>query len=563
MHRFLFLSLAIAGCAAGPTTGDIFGGTTNGSTRSFFGYTDMKLTPVTAYVQTKPYCPPTGGAWTQIGSGTTSASPLNLNDSRAAYQWNITSGALSSAQWKQGGVARFKARSKINGGSAPTDLLGFDTDGPACAYDEIQQGSSWVAAGNDCQSPYPHNEVIHVVSTTPDPTTQHFGDIAYLGVRGGAYPGAPVTPASTVDESANYYASIGAPLTLAAFKTKYGFPGNEVRAVYYNDGDLGVGRDMHCKTAAIGGGNSTACYVGNYGRRTSPPLAFAGFGSDPQTAIDQILGPQGIPGVSSNAPVATVAMVHDSTKPADQRVQFMVYNELGDLTEQAALDNPGVEALKHQTTASAANTAVPDNCLTCHGTSSSYTPAASGTSVVHGARFLPFDPDNFIYSTNNATWSKASTLPKLKQLNALVWDTGMTTSTQELLRGMYPAASNLGPKDAAAVFDPTFIPTGWTDVPGESKAAKQVYTEVVKPFCRTCHVSHDTTDWNTYQEFKDAAGYIGYYVCNQNSTVPMPQAERVQSKMWATGARAHLLAAFQLTGACTPIEAPPAAPVCP
>jgi hypothetical protein len=566
-------ALAAAACTAGPTTGETFGGTTQGAKLSFFGWTDMQSTAVTSYIQTKPYCNPVGGAFTSIGSTVTASTPTSgMNDARNAYYWSFTSNALSSNQWKQGGLARFKTRSKINGSNLFGDLAGFDTDGPGCAYDAIQDGESWVVAGQDCQSPYPNNQLITVASTKPLPAEHNFGDVRYLALRGGHYVGENtplVTPASTVAESSNYYASIGAPATLAAFKSKYGFGligSNEVRAVYYNVGDLGIGRDMRCKTAAIGGGTSTACYVSNYGRNTSLPFGAAGFGAkgaDPQVAIGQALAAQGLPGLSPNAPVATVAMVHDSTAAADRRVQFMVYDQNGQRSELAPLDNLGLVAASAPGTPSAANLAVPDNCLSCHGASSTYTPATTGNSVVHNARFLPFDPDAFLFSTSNPSFSKDAMLPKLKQLNALVWDTGMTASTQELLMGMYPVGTvPTGPKSGASTFDPNFIPTGWKNIP-ESRAGKQLYTEVVKPFCRTCHVSHDALDWNTYQEVKDLAPFVAQYVCNQNSTVPMPQAEQVQSRMWATGARAHLMAAFTLSGACTPVEAPPASPVCP
>ncbi len=568
MHRFLFLSLsvplAVAGCAAGPTTGDTFTGTTANTTKGFFGWTDMKSKPVTAYAQTKPYCPIPSGTtgWTAIGSSTTASTPTSgMNDaSHPAYYYSFTSNAISANQWKQGGVARFKVRSPYYGSATASDLLGFTTDGPGCAYSEITAGSSWIAAGNDCQSPYPHNELIHVVSTTPTPTEQHFGDIPFLGMGGGNYFNGPALPGAHQSETDNYYLSIGARPTLGDFKDHYGFASGDIRAVYYNEGDLGIARDMHCRTTAIGGGTTTACYVSNFGRITHFPFGPAGFGSDPQTALDQALAPPGAPSFSPNVPLATVAMVSDSTKPAADRVQFMVYDEQGNLTDLAPLDNPGLEAFKHQAVATSANLTVPTNCLTCHGPSASYAPATSGTSIVHGARFLPYDPENFIYSTNNATWSKANTLPKLKQLNALVWDTGMTPATQELMRGMYPSASNTGPKDAASTFDPTFIPTGWQT----SEASRLLYTSVVKPYCRTCHVAEDAAylDWNTAQEFSDSAGTIGAYVCNQNHTMPMPMAEHVQTRMWSSGARAHLLAALQLTGACASTEDAPANPGC-
>ncbi|MEZ4402263.1 MAG: hypothetical protein R3B06_19720 [Kofleriaceae bacterium] len=566
MHRRHCLAFTLtAACAAGPTTGTTFDGTTAGAKESFYGFTDTKSSPVTAYVQTKPYCPAATGAFTAIGTATTAATATaGMNDARPAYYWTLLSSALSSAQWKQGGVARFKVRGLVNGSGTPSDLAGFTTDGPSCALTAIQAGTSWVVAGNTCRSPYPHDELITVASTTPAPADVNGPAIRYLGVRGGHYPGALATPDAGIASTQHYYASIGAPATLTAFKASYGFPAGEVRAVYYNQGDLGIGRDMHCTTKAVRGGTTTACYVSNYGRTNNGNHGPAGFGDtgvSPAEALDQIIVPAPVPLLSSHRPVATVAMVNDATRPVGDRVQFMVYDQNEVLTELAPLDNEGLSAVQpgNETTPSAANVAVPGNCLTCHGPSSSFSPVGFGPILVHGARFLPFDPDAFVFSTDHPGFARADMLPKLKQLNAMVWNTGTTAATQELLRGMYPSASNTGPLDATAPFDPTFVPAGWQ----VSAAARKVYAEVVKPYCRTCHVAHDSLDWRTYDQFSGAAPAIGYAVCNDNSGVPMPQAEQVQRRMWASGARAHLLAAFGLSGACTPIEPVPASPGCP
>jgi mono/diheme cytochrome c family protein len=565
--------LLVGGCAAGPTTGQTFTGNTNGAVLSFFGYTDMAHAQVKAYALTDPYGDPAAGPYTFIGSEYTSSSATTgMNDpSRPAYYWSLNSNPFTTALWKPGGLVHLKTRSTFNGSSTPGDLQTFDDGGPACAYNEIQAGEKWWIAGQDCQTPYPNGAVITMTSTKPLPSDQNNGDIHYLQMRGGVYGDkcALASPASKVDETSHYYATIGAPATLAAFKTKYGFGvagSNQVRAVYYNIGDLGIGRDMNCKTKALAGGVATACFVSNFGRAASPPFGGLGFGesgADPQDAINQALAPPGIQGISPNVPVATVAMVHDTSLPIDRRVQFMVYDGAGALTEIAPLDNAALNAASNQGTPTAANLNVPDNCLTCHGPSSSYTPSSVSPEVVHGARFLPFDPDNYLYSTSNASFNKAQTLPQLKKLNAFVWDTQPAAATVELLKGMYPSANSTGPKDAASVFNPDFVPAGWLVNTYDAKAAKQVYQKVVKPYCRTCHVADDSIDWNTYQEFKDAAPVIGYYVCNQNSTVPMPQAEQVQNRMWATGARGHLMAAFGLGGACTPVESPPDEPECP
>ena len=75
--------------------------------------------------------------------------------------------------------------------------------------------------------------------------------------------------------SKDYYTSVDpgtATLdTLVKFKSKYGFgtdpnipntSGGEIVASYANSGDLGFGRDMHCRKKANG---DVACYVTNYG----------------------------------------------------------------------------------------------------------------------------------------------------------------------------------------------------------------------------------------------------------------------------------------------------------
>ena len=59
-----------------------------------------------------------------------------------------------------------------------------------------------------------------------------------------------------------YYANINAPTTLSASQQRDWFNSGGVEdALYYNGGDLGFGRDMHCKKT----GSKVACYVGNYG----------------------------------------------------------------------------------------------------------------------------------------------------------------------------------------------------------------------------------------------------------------------------------------------------------
>src|SRR5262249_4770931 len=59
-------------------------------------------------------------------------------------------------------------------------------------------------------------------------------------------------------ETNDYYSLIDAPPTLSDFQSRFGFGGDsfngfsasstEIAATYFNRGDLGIGREMHCTT---------------------------------------------------------------------------------------------------------------------------------------------------------------------------------------------------------------------------------------------------------------------------------------------------------------------------
>jgi hypothetical protein len=189
-------------------------------------------------------------------------------------------------------------------------------------------------------------------------------------------------------EAVNYYKAIGAldasgkPTqtgTFKGFKAVNGFgadpnsPTNgEVRAIYYNNADLGFGRDMHCRSGSFLFSFFVTCYVSNYGDGTHT------FGSDPQTAISNA--------ANNTGRIATVAMEYSfcrvfcGPQPQIYRVQFFVFsNSLnndpndGSLLPSGALDSEGQKA-------------VPGLCLDCHG--GQYDPAVR---EAKNANFLPFD----------------------------------------------------------------------------------------------------------------------------------------------------------------------------
>jgi hypothetical protein len=238
--------------------------------------------------------------------------------------------------------------------------------------------------------------------------------------------------------------------------------------------------------------------------------------------------------------IASVAMVYDPGNTQNP-VRFAVYDATGALTPYAALDNPGLAAIGNVNAPTRANIAVPENCLTCHGTSSSYRPGLS----VANARFLPFDPSNARFSTSNTAYGQAAVLPQLRALNALVLQTSPGPAVTDFITNTYSPSVT----DPSATTNLAYVPSGWTS---GGPAAVEVYNEVVKPYCRTCHLSHDgPASWLTWSAFDGRASAISYYACS-GSTSPMPQAERTQTLLWQSPARAYLANGLNIGGTCAP-----------
>lgn len=197
-----------------------------------------------------------------------------------------------------------------------------------------------------------------------------------------------------------YYTSIDPHdrrLTLADFRLENGFDGtDELEAVYANSGDLGFGRQMHCKRTLPGdiAGFDVACYVTNFGSRFSDDT-----GDFVQSGLNLALNQLGVPNADAVAPPgATVAMefsrLDDPDDPSgflsnSQTVKFYVYPPGADNQEhitQVDLDGNGERP-------------VPQLCVVCHGGA---LPAPTNGvfefnsgNVAMGSHFLPFDLQQF------------------------------------------------------------------------------------------------------------------------------------------------------------------------
>ena len=550
-------ALALAGCTVGPYTGTMLTTEPSNTSLLFFGMTDTKSKPVTVYVLGNANADiHVASSWIPFTSTTTSATPNQGGDTVPYYSWQKLSPFLDSTKFPRGGLARFKVKSVFNGSTTPQWMFTFDNEGNACLNAQ-PPGTPWRARGNECRSPYADDQIITVVSTVTTPAEEYV-DVPYLARGGDHSLVIPTAPTELDDASFNYYESIGAPFTLTDFKETYGFPTGEVHAIYYNQGDLGIARDMHCRKFPIQGVQGVACYVGNYGRRLREPFGTeVRFGDlDPQVALEQAIAAHELGDVTPEDgllfPAATVAMVYNPTIPAtDNRIQFMVYDSGGNLDVFAPLDNHGVSAAAFKDADTLSNINVPDNCLACHGISSDYDRKLTGHATITDTAFLPFDPEAFLYSDTSATYSEQSTIDAIEELNKLVWDTSPPAGVVELLKGMYGGLPQ-GPKSAGAEFTPDYVPAAWSS---GGEAGTQVYNEVVKPYCRSCHVSatlpyFDFDSWTEFQGFQEG---IRATVCDPNGPIaPMPHAEQTQTRFWKSPASAHLVNALGISDACAP-----------
>jgi hypothetical protein len=519
-----------AGCMTSPNNGDVDTQLDiRNATLSPEGFYPNPGTNLSIQILSSGAADPSVAAnWQTFATATSSTTPRYFfpGDVPSAgnsplYAWSTGPAlpVLATANWPQGGVARVRAYD----GTYSTAT--FDSNWTSCPTTANTYGQF----ATQCES-YAGYAVL--VSSTPTPADN---EAPPAGRWLSTYYTDPTTSGTLA-----YYASIGAgpggPLgSLSAFQSyfHFGTPG-DVSAVYYNNGDLGLGRSMHCRTS----GTATACYVSNFADHNAAgnPI-FGGTPAQQQDAIAQA-------GAATN-PVATVAMVYDPTAPAAQTVKFIVYAGSnpppglapGDPQPFAALDNHAANGLP------GSNTAVPTNCMACHGGGGSYVAA---TQVVSGAHFLPFDVGSFVFAPEGSPYTQAAQQDSFQQLNELVYNAGATPAVQEMLQAIYGSSGPVAGSAASASF--AAVPGGWTG----SWHQRELYTNVVAPYCRTCHTSRGAGDplaFDTYAHFDGVQGDILTQTCvNQD----MPHSEQAQRNFWSSGARAHLIAWSGATGACSP-----------
>lgn len=299
----------------------------------------------------------------------------------------------------------------------------------------------------------------------------------------------------------------------------------EENAQYANSGDLGFGRNMHCRrNHASDGQFDYACYVTNFGQ---PPI----FQADQQDAEDT--------GDPSKAD-ATVAMefsrvenaAGDANEFADdvRAVKFYVYDTQNpDSTTrilQADLDGHGARP-------------VPQLCMICHGGTLASIAAdpmnplgpkigafADATDIKSmRANFLPFDLHFYHFP---AAHDKTAQQPAFKTLNTEIVDgvsaaTGTGDAIVEAIDTAFYAGGSLSQLEDHVV-------AGW-DPGNVNSNPHKLYQNVVARACRTCHIARpfNAPPLNTQASFDGLIASVQDKACTRKI---MPHAQRTNDIFW-------------------------------
>ena len=363
--------------------------------------------------------------------------------------------------------------------------------------------------------------------------------------------------------------------SLPAFQRRYGLSQSstpatgEKVAYYYNRGDLGIGREMHC-IDNLDSTQEIACYVKNFA--AGDDNSEFTFGESSDIAFTNL---------HNGHAFATVAMVYQKAvfvPSGFDTVFFLVYNGAGTaLLNAATLDRAGIayeNVFKQppsaaRTAALAAlgtpggnfNNHIPSNCVTCHG-------GQKYSAVNHseaGALFLPFDLDNFDFDSlhprdsvqtqtafrdlNQIVRRVAVNAQFLSQGNVINSDVGQSLVTQ--IDGWYHNSAHsatLGGNfdcDLSSTGGSKYVPAGWNTTPG----AVAVYQNVVRGSCRNCHITNNDNanlHFDTEAQFNAGAnpGIIAFDLKNY----AMPHSLQSVRQFWLSSQPSALEAYYRVVG---------------
>lgn len=305
-----------------------------------------------------------------------------------------------------------------------------------------------------------------------------------------------------------------APLTLDAWKQAFHIP---VRApgesiadyrartgvvVYYNKNELGLGRELGCAefddrpnaraTPMMG----IACYVTNYGttfRDTNNSLRMAEDGLHPKN---------------------TVCITYRPSAESDYQIQFYTYNGDGLRREWAQLDTLGPRP-------------VPQVCMNCHG---GY--YDTERHLARFARFLPLDPNVVVFADESAGstgFTRAAQEDRIRTINALSARTPLTPAQREMLDALYGGSLTV----AGTASRPQWFPQAWND----TEDHRQLFDQVVKPNCATCHLAMQTGSQGALSVYNLFAAPASLLDTGLSSVLcgsfDMPNSQTTRINFWA------------------------------
>jgi len=291
-------------------------------------------------------------------------------------------------------------------------------------------------------------------------------------------------------------------LAVNGFSAQGQTPGpNEIEATYFNNGDLRLGREMHCIEHDTG---NIACATINYGAPGSIDLAESSL----QEAIDKL------------GPLAAVTMEFNPSD-LENTVNFAAYNLQSDEQERIEylqLDNEHAKS-------------VPGVCLDCH--SGEFNPE---TNSVSGATFLPFDIETFKFQ-EKGEFSEAALSESLRGLNAMVKRVNENVGNSTiptLIDGWYG-----NPDQVGAIFDKSFIPESFA----ATRDDRIFYKEVLQKFCLNCHTAVQTPALDMVNSNPALIkAFVQPFLCQTQAGIPvMPHAEASDIQFWENEIAQRLL----------------------
>jgi hypothetical protein len=306
-----------------------------------------------------------------------------------------------------------------------------------------------------------------------------------------------------------YYRSIGAvadcdadgrmqgAISFDDWKKRHGFAphaqGNpQVAATYINQRDLNLVRRMVATRTPDG---DIAFYVCN-----NP-----GPDGRSQAEVNEVVDF----GLAGERQVACVAMEWSRTAGVNGNspfTKFLTFAPDGSLQRSVNLDGRGEKFM-------------PGACVACHGGSriGSRFPENGNPSPLLGARFLPFDTGNYLFSTRSG-FSESSQHAAFHELNKLVAATegpGADTATTRLVAGWYAAGGTQ--------LDKAFVPGDPAKAEGWHATSEKAafYREVIGSSCRTCHTAlGDSFDWDSRpNRFDGLDATVRQHVCGGTADI--------------------------------------------